>query len=306
MFEGGLLVFKDTLPLNSMEHPCIRLSPTSKLQRSTTDEYSDVFSHKYIDGRGGVWFQIDRDEKTVYISISKHLNLKDIVGTFADSLFEELSPRNIHIECNDEDTLHEFTTSSDLSRFFVLDLSYETKWAHKLVCFIFKKPKVPLYPSITLQFEGFGFQKGSSSVCVVEHSGHYAMLFNPPLQNNECNRGVFLKIVDIDTGTVFCDGLYFKEKYLRTLAQRPAKVRSTFFEGQYFTFVHHIKIEKTKIRRSYIDVWETMVEICMFSIFRQKVAARKIQKAWRKCIANPTYVVCRARLVREYTHLSSE
>lgn len=39
------------------------------------------------------------------------------------------------------------------------------------------------------------------------------------------------------------------------------------------------------------------------TMFRKNVCAKKIQNAWRRCIANPEYNVCKQRLQREFNEM---
>jgi hypothetical protein len=36
---------------------------------------------------------------------------------------------------------------------------------------------------------------------------------------------------------------------------------------------------------------------------KKYICANKIKRAWRRCISDPSYLICRKRLLREYKNL---
>ena len=56
--------------------------------------------------------------------------------------------------------------------------------------------------------------------------------------------------------------------------------------------------------RSTKDIIDDKIEYqvdCLSYIMRKNMFARRIQRAWRECISNPNYAMCRRRLLQEFS-----
>lgn len=51
----------------------------------------------------------------------------------------------------------------------------------------------------------------------------------------------------------------------------------------------------------YLDEWREWAHLC-----DAVLAANRIQQAWRRCRDDPSYLVCRKRLMREFKQLRNE
>lgn len=261
----------------------------------------EAFEFKYVRPHGSVRFLLDSDGRTAYVDIQDYVQLAGIAIEFFDAIFLDLSPKQVRVECSGEP--YEILADALMdSRYFCVG---RRVWDGQWQAYVFRKPKILLYPQVKLTIEGLSNASREVSVSVVEHRGHYAMFFSPPFQNMPLISGAFIRIRDDSTGVALADELYYKCKYMSSLATRPARIRYAVVGIQLMSIMHHVKVDKIRLRRANQDVWDTMSRMCKYIMFRHNRSARKIQTAWRRCVTDPSYRVCRARLLREFAELGT-
>lgn len=71
-----------------------------------------------------------------------------------------------------------------------------------------------------------------------------------------------------------------------------------FKKGEYFREIY--RFERTNVFRLCQNYYEFSYNLDLTKFLRVHSSARRIQRAWRRCISDPSYTVCKKRLLREY------
>ena len=85
-----------------------------------------------------------------------------------------------------------------------------------------------------------------------------------------------------------------------------------YYNWQYFKDDQLVKVPGSWIANYFFDNWSKNPSLLtcnkddiIYSI-RRYIAATRIQRTWRRIISDPSYLLCKRRLVREFDNLSKE
>lgn len=74
-----------------------------------------------------------------------------------------------------------------------------------------------------------------------------------------------------------------------------------FKKGEYVREIY--RFERTNVFRIYKECYKCVYKLDLTKFLRVHSSARKIQRAWRRCVSDPNYTVCKKRLLNEFNNV---
>lgn len=134
---------------------------------------------------------------------------------------------------------------------------------------------------------------------------HFVLSFKPPVVLWRGNNPNPLLSMSLS-----CCGLGFKgvrvdkRRFFSTIRRIPAFPTTFLFSDQFIETLHEIIVSKVLVSQTaYHDDYDELLLFCKGLYILKNTFVRRIQRAWRRCMNDPSFMVCKRRLLREHNEL---